>query len=59
MRVSVAREGKGSRLPVRERSQGLLVRMGSRAAAIRAKVRSGLPVRQDRRFVIYVISLDI
>ena len=59
MRVSVAREGRSSRLPIRERSQGLLVHVGFRAATIRAKVKSGLSVRHDIRFVIFVINLDI
>ena len=53
------REVRASRLPVWERSQGLLVLVDFRAATIRAKVRPGLPIRQDRRFVIYVIRLDI
>ena len=59
MQVPVAREGRANRLLVQERSQGLLVHVGFRVTAIRAKVRSGLPVKQDRRFVIFVISLDI
>ena len=59
MLVLVAREGRASHLPVRERIQGPLVRVGSRAAVIWAKVRSGLPVRKDKQFVISVISLDM
>ena len=35
-------------LPVHERSTGLLVHMGSRAAAIRARDGSGLPVKLGR-----------
>ena len=48
IRVLVARGGRGSLLPVRERSRGLLVHVGSRAAAIRARDRSGLLVRLSR-----------
>ena len=36
-----------------------LVREGFKAATIRAKVRLGLLVRQDRRFVISAINVDI
>ena len=46
MRVLVARGRRVSLLLVRERSRGLLVHEGSRAATIRAKDRSGLPVRR-------------
>ena len=59
MRVLVARERRVSLLLAQERNQRLLVHEGFRAAAIRAKVRLGLPVRQDKRFVISAISLDI
>ena len=61
MRVMVARGRRVSLLLVRERSQRLLVREGFKvaAAAIKAKVRLGLPVRRDIRFVISTISLDI
>ena len=41
------------------KSQRLLDRVGFRAVAIRAKIRSRLPVMQDMRFVISVINLDI
>ena len=59
MRVLVVRGRRVSLLPVRERSQRLLVCEGFRVVAIRTKVRLGLPVRQDKRFVISAISLDI
>ena len=59
MRVLVARGRKVSLLIAQERSQRLLVHKGFRAAAIRAKVRLGLLVRRDMRFVISTISLDI
>ena len=45
MRVLVARGRRVSLLPVRERSRGLLVHVGSRAATIRAKDGSKLPVK--------------
>ena len=48
MRVLVARRMRVSLLLVRERSRGLLVHEGSRAAAFRAKDRSELLVRLDR-----------
>ena len=48
MRVLVARGRRVSLLPVRERSRGLLVNVGSRVVAIRARDRSGLPVRLGR-----------
>ena len=48
MRVLVARGRRVSLLPVRGRSPGLLVSVGSRAAVIRAKDRSGLPVKLGR-----------
>ena len=59
MQVLVEKGRIVSLLLVQERSQRLLVREGFRVAAIRAKVRLGLPVRRDRRFVISAISLDI
>ena len=59
MRVLVVRGRRVSFFPVRERSQRLLVREGFRVAAIRAKVKPGLRVRQDKRFVISTISLAI
>ena len=48
MRVLVARGRRVSFLPVRERSRGLLVHMGSRAVGTWARDRSGLPVRLGR-----------
>ena len=48
IRVLVARGRRVSLLPVRERSRGLLVHVGSRAAAIRARDISGLLVRLSR-----------
>ena len=59
MQVMVARGRRVSLLLVRERIQRLLVREGFKAATIKAKVRPGLPVRRDIRFVISTISLDI
>ena len=59
IRVLVARERRVSPLPVRERIQRLLVREGFRVASIRAKVRPGLAIRQDRRRVISAIILEI
>ena len=46
MRVLVERGRRVSLLLVQERCRGLLVHVGSKAAAIQAKDRSGLPVRQ-------------
>ena len=48
MRVLVARGRRVSLFPVRERSRGLLVHVGSRAAVIQARDRSGLPIRLGR-----------
>ena len=48
MRVLVARGRRVSLLPVRERSRGLLVHVGSRAAAIRARDTLGFPVSLGR-----------
>ena len=59
MRVLVARGRRVSLLLVRERSRGLLVQVGSRAAAIQARERSGLPVRLGRWCAIIANSLDI
>ena len=59
MWVLVERERRVSLLPVREISKGLQVHVGSRAAAIRAKNRVGLPVRQDRWYASIANSLDI
>ena len=48
MRVLVARGRRVGLLLVRERSRGLLVHEGSRVAAIRARDRTGLPIRLGR-----------
>ena len=48
MRVLVAKGRRVNLLLVRGRSPGLLVHVGSKAATIRAKDRSGLPVRLGR-----------
>ena len=48
-----------SLLPVRERSRGLLVHVGSRAATIWAKDKSGLPVRLGRWCATIASSPDI
>ena len=59
MRVLVARGRRVSLLPVRERSRGLLVHVGSRAAAIQAKDRSGFPVRLGMWCATIASSPDI
>ena len=59
MRVLMARGRRVSLLQVREISQRLQVREGFRVVAIRAKVKPGLSVKQDRQFVISTINLDI
>ena len=59
MRVLVARGRKVSLLLVRERSRGLLVHVGSRAAAIRARDRSELQVRLGRWCATIASSSDI
>ena len=59
MRVLVARRRRVSLLLVRERSRGLLVHEGSRAAAIQARDRSRLPVMLGRWCAIISNSLDI
>ena len=48
MRVLVARGRSVSLLPVQERNRGLLVHVGSKAEAIRAKDESELPIRLGR-----------
>ena len=59
MRVLVARGRRVSLLPVRERSRGLLVHVGSRAATIRAREGSELPVRLGRWCATIASSPDI
>ena len=59
MRVLVARGRRVSLLPVRERSRGLLVHMGSKAAAIRAKDISRFPVKLGRWCATIASSPDI
>ena len=59
MRVLVARGRRVNLLPVRERSRGLLVHVGSRVAAIRAKDRLGLLVRLGRWCATIANSPDI
>ena len=59
MRVLVVRGRRVSLLLVRGRSRGLLVHVGSKAAAIRAREKLGLPVRLDRWCAIIASSPDI
>ena len=59
MRVLVARGRRVSLLLVRERSRGLLVHVGSRAVAIRARDISRLPVMLGRWCVTIVNSPNI
>ena len=59
MWVLVSRGRRVSFLPVRERSRGLLVHVGSRSAAIRAKDRSGFLVRLGRWCATIASSPDI
>ena len=59
MQVLVVRGRRVSILLVRERSRGLLVNESSRAAVIRARDRSGLPVRLGRWCAIIASNLDI
>ena len=59
MRVLVARGRRVSLLPVRERSRGLLVHASSRAAAIRARDKPGLPLRLGRWCATISNSPDI
>ena len=59
MQVLVARGRRVSLLLVRERSRRLLVHVGSRAAVIRAKDRSGLLVKLGRWCAIIASNSDI
>ena len=59
MRVPVARGRRVSLLPVRERSPRLLVHVGSKTTAIRARNRSGLPVKLGRWCATIASSPDI
>ena len=59
MWVLVARGRRVGLLLVRGRSRGLQVHVGSRATAIRARDRSGLPVRLGRWCAIIANSPDI
>ena len=59
MRVLVARGRRVSLLPVRERSRGLLVHIGSRAAAIQVRDGSESPVRLGRWCATIASSPDI
>ena len=54
-----ARGRRVSLLPIRERSRGLLVHMGSRVAILRARDKSKLPPRQDRWYVSIASGPDI
>ena len=58
MRVLVTRGRRVSLLLIRERSRGLLFHVGSKAATIRARDRSGLPARLGRWCAIIASSLD-
>ena len=58
MQVLVARGRRVSLLPIWERSRGILVHEGFRAAAIRARDRSESPVRLGRWCAIIASSLD-
>ena len=59
MLVSVARGRRVSLLLVRERIPGLLVHKGSKAAAIQARDRSGLPVGLGRWYATIASSTNI
>ena len=59
MQVLVARGRRVSLFLVRERSRGFLVHEGFRAAAIRARDRSGLQVRLGKWCAIIASSPDI
>ena len=59
IQVLVARVRRVSLLPDRERSRGLLVHVGSRVVAIRARDKSGLPIRLGRWCATIVSSPDI
>ena len=58
MRVLVERGRRVSLLLVLEKSRGLLVHVGSRAAAIQARDRSRLPVKLGKWCAINANSLD-
>ena len=59
MRVLVARGRRVRLLPIRERSRGLLVHMGSNSATTWARDRSGLPIRLGRWCATIANSSDI
>ena len=59
MRVPVSRGRRVNLLPVKERSRGILVHVGSRVVIIRARDRSGLPIRLGRWCAIITNSSDI
>ena len=59
MRVLVARGRRASLFPIRERSRGLLVHVGSRATAIRAMDGSELLVKLGRWCATITSSPDI
>ena len=59
MRVLVERGRRVGLLLVRGRSRRLLVHVGSRAAAIRAKDKSGLLVKLGRWYATIASSPDI
>ena len=59
IRVPMARGRRVGLLPVRERSRGLLVHVGSRVAVIRARDISGLPVRMGGWCASIASNLDI
>ena len=59
MQELVARGRRVSLLLVPERSRGILVHVGSRATAIRAKDKAGLPIKQDIWYASIASSLDI
>ena len=58
MRVLVARGRRVSLLLVRERSRGLLVHEGSKAATIRARDRSELSIKLGRWCATIASNLD-
>ena len=59
MRVLVVRGRRVSLLQVWERNRGLQVHVGSRAAAIRARDISGLPIKLSRWCATITSSPDI
>ena len=59
MRVLIVKGRRVSLLLVRGRSRGLRVQVGSRAVTIRARDRSGLPVRLGRWCATIASSPDI